>query len=149
MNTKITVDHLAVWIENLKELAKNDTENVLHWFGQTAGEPFSIVGGWCKMFHGEDYTDIFCCSASHPEYAMCIKIVENKDQLAIDFDSMPMPLGKHGEVDDTCIPLEWSDDPMYAAQFFLSEWERIMKEHSEALNYSNINIGGNCYVGAY
>ena len=131
MNNKITIEKLAAWIDNLKELAKHDTENVLHWFGDTAGEPFSIVGGWQKMFE-EDYSDLFCCSKSHPEYVMCVKIVENKGPYAYtDFEVMNMPTDCFGNVDDTCIPLEWDDHPECAAAFFLCEWERIMKEHGE------------------
>ena len=133
MNTNnTTIKNLAAWIDNLKELARHDTENVLHWFGDTVGEPFSIVGGWQKMFK-EDYSDLFCCSESHPEYVMCVKIVVNDDQSCPDFESLLMPTDKFGGVDDTCIPLEWDDDPEYTAQFFLGEWERIMNEHKEKI----------------
>lgn len=134
MNTKFTVDHLAVWIAGIKEAAKRDTESTIFWFTPTINKPFGIVAGWSKMFDMDmSYSDIFCSSPSQPEYVMFIKVVENQDQLAMDFDSLPMPLDKHGEVDDTCVPLEWSDDPTYAAQFFLCEWERIMEEHGEEI----------------
>ena len=128
--TNNTIKNLAAWIDNLRELAKHDTEHVLHWFVPTAGEPFSIVGGWQKMFK-EDYSDLFCCSESHPEYVMCVKIVVNDDQCCPDFDSLNMPTDCFGNVDDTCIPLVWDDSAEAAAAFFLCEWERIMKEHAQ------------------
>jgi hypothetical protein len=134
MNTKFTVDHLAVWIADIKDEAKRDAEETIFWFTPTFNKPFGIVAGWSKMFDMNTcYADLFCCSATHPEYVMFIKVVENPDQLTFDFDSLPMPLDKNGEVDDVCIPLERSDDPLYAAQFFLGEWERIMKEHGEVI----------------
>ena len=133
ITTNITIKSLAAWIDNLKELAKNDTEHVVHWFGQTAGEPFSIVGGWQKMFSKDDLfnnSELFCCSKSQPEYAMCVKIAKNEGLYAyVDFEVMNMPYTKGGEVDNTCIPLEWDDDPEMVAEFFLHEWERIMCEH--------------------
>jgi len=77
----------------------------------------------------EDYSDLFCCSKSQPEYVMCVKIVKNDGPYAYtDFEAMNMPTNRFGEVDDTCIPLEWDDSPEYAAEFFLHEWERIMRE---------------------
>ena len=133
MNTTFTVENLSIWIANLKELAKHDTENVLHWFAPTAGKNFSIVGGWSRMFLDQDFSDIFCCSKSHPEYAMCVKIVANDDKYYPDFDSLNMLTDKLGNVDDTCIPLEWGDDPEYAAEFFTHEWERIMESHKEEI----------------
>ena len=132
MNTKFTIENLAAWIDNLKELAKHDTENVIHWFGPTAGENFSIVGGWQKLFPNADMSDIFCCSKSQPEYVMSIKVVVNDELWCHDFDSLNMPWNEHfGEVDDTSVPLEWDDSPEAAAEFFVHEWERIMTEHGE------------------
>ena len=131
MNTNmITKESLAVWIAGIKECAKQDTENQVFWFVPTMSKPFSIIAGWKKMFT-EDYSDIFCCSKSQHEYVMCIKIAENADLICPDFDSFNMPIDKSGEVDNTCIPLEWDDSPDSAAEFFLMEWERIMKEHGE------------------
>ena len=130
MNTKFTKEQLATWINNLKELAKQDTESLVHWFGQTAGESFSIVGDWQKMFD-KDYSDLFCCSKSQPEYVMCIKIVVNEELWCPDFESLNMPTDCYGNEDDTCIPLEWNDSAEAAAAFFLCEWERIMTEHGE------------------
>lgn len=130
MTNNNTIKNLATWIDNLKELAKADTETVVHWFGQTANAPFSIVGGWQKMFK-EDYSDMFCCSKSQPEYVMCVKIVINDGQTCPDFESLNMPTDRFGNVDDTCIPLEWDDSAEAAAPFFLCEWERIMNEHQE------------------
>ena len=129
MDTKFTKEQLAAWINNLKELAKQDTESLVHWFGPTAGENFSIVGGWQKMFD-KDYSDLFCCSKSQPEYVMCIKIVVNEELWCPDFDSLNMPWNKHfEEVDDTSVPLEWDDSPEAAAEFFEHEWERIMQNY--------------------
>lgn len=130
MNTNTMLKNLVEWIDNLKELAKHDTENVLHWFGPTAGENFSIVGGWQKMFD-KDYSDLFCCSKSQPEYVMCVKIVVNDELWCPDFESLNMPTDCYGNVDDTCVPLEWDDSPEAAAEFFVHEWERIMTEHGE------------------
>ena len=132
MTTKFTKEQLATWINNLKELAKQDTESLVHWFGPTAGESFSIVGGWQKLFPNADMIDIFCCSKSKPEYVMSIKVVENKGPYAYaDFDSLNMPWNEHfEEVDDTSVPLEWDDSPEAAAEFFMHEWERIMTNYN-------------------
>lgn len=132
MTNKITKEGLAAWIETIKEAAKADTESVIHWFGQTADEPFSIIAGWQKYFTNDDFSDVFCISKSHPEYVMCVKIAINDGPYAYtDFEVMNMPLDKTGDVDDTCVPLEWDDDPEAAAMFFMHEWERIMKEHGK------------------
>jgi hypothetical protein len=129
---KITIESLTKWIKDLKEAAKKDESFSIAWFGDTKDEPFSIIGGWLDGF-SEDYSDIFCMSKSNPSYAMCIKIAINEGPYAYtDFEIMNMPVDPvTKEVDNTCIPLEWDDDPEYAAQFFLSEWERIMKDHTE------------------
>ena len=133
MNTKITVESLATWIESLKQFAEGDHELLISWFKDTKDKPFSIVGGWQKMFQ-EDYSDLFCCSKSQPEYVMCVKIAKNEGPYAYaDFDAMNMPTDSFGNVDDTCIPLEWDDSADAAAEFFLHEWERIMEEHREEL----------------
>lgn len=132
ITNNITKEKLAEWIESIKECAKADTESVIHWFGQTASEPFSIVAGWQKYFINNDFSDLFCVSRSHPEYVMCVKVAINDgSHTYTDFDAMNMPLDELGNVDDTCIPLEWEDDPEIVAMFFLHEWERIMKEYKE------------------
>ncbi len=133
MNTKITTESLTTWIEDIKEAAKEDTSFSIAWFKETEDKPFSIIAGWQKMFQ-EDYSDVFCVSKSHPEYVMCVKVAINDGPYAYtDFDAMTMPLDKYGEVDNTCIPLEWDDPAEVAAEFFLMEWERIMKEHGEEI----------------
>lgn len=132
MNTNM-LKNLTSWVEDIKEAARDDTSFSIAWFQDTEGSPFSIIAGWQKMFK-EDYSDTFCCSKSCPEYVMCIKIAINEGSYAcVDFDVMNMPLDEYGEVDDTCIPLEWDDLPEIAAQFFLMEWERIMEEHGETI----------------
>ena len=132
MNTnKVTIENLAAWIESLKSFAEGDHELLVSWFKDTKDSSFSIVGGWTKMFQ-EDYSDLFCCSKGQPEYVMCVKIAKNEGPYAyVDFDSLYMPTDCFGNVDDTCIPLEWDDAPEAAAAFFLCEWERIMNEHKE------------------
>lgn len=129
MTINFTKEQLAAWIANLKDLAKADTEYVVHWFGQTADKSLAIVGGWTKMFTDVDMSDIFCCSKSQPEYVMCVKIAINDGQVCPDFDTLNMPTDLEGRVDDTCIPLEWSDSPEYAAEFFMHELERISKAY--------------------
>ena len=82
------------------------------------------------MFDNNDFSDLFCCSKSQPEYVMCVKIAVNEGPYAYtDFEAMNMPTNEFGEVDDNCIPLELDDSAEAAAQFFLTEWERLMKEH--------------------
>lgn len=131
MNNKFTIDELTVWIAGIIECAKRDESCQVYWFVPTMRKPFSIVAGWQKMFT-EDYSYVFCCSKSKPEYVMCIKVVENDEQYCPDFDSLKMPINKHfEEVDDTSVPLEWDDNPKAAAEFFMHEWERIMAAHGE------------------
>ncbi len=131
MTNTFTKESLAAWINDTKEAAKDDTSFSIAWFHGTTDKPFSIVAGWQKMFTGDDYSDLFCCSKSHPEYVMCVKIAKNEGPYAYtDFDAMYMPTDLDGNVDDTCITLEWDDNPEAAAEFFLHEWERIMREHA-------------------
>ena len=134
-NYNETLKSLADWIKGLKEAAKDDTSFSIAWFHPTIDYPFSIVGGWTPGF-GPEYADTFCISKSNPEYAIAVKIVINNGPYTYtDFEIMDMPYEPEtGEVDDTEIVLEWDDDPEYAAQFFLGEWERIMKEHKEGGN---------------
>ena len=126
-----TIKNLAAWIDDLKEAAKDDSCFSIAWFKDTVDSPFSIVAGWQKMFT-EDYSDLFCYSKSEPEYVLCIKIAKNEGPYAYtDFEIMNMPTDKSGNVDDTCIPLEWDDSSEAVAAFFLCEWERIMNEYKE------------------
>lgn len=128
--TTINIKNLAAWIDDIKEAAKDDNCFSIAFFKDTENSPFSIVAGWQKMFK-EDYSDIFCVSKSQPEYVMCIKIAKNEGPYAyVDFDAMNMPTDSLGNVDDTCIPLEWDDSSEAAAQFFKMEWERISAEYT-------------------
>ena len=131
LNRTELLNKLAAWIADLKKAAREDSALSISWFKETEDEPFSIIGGWDAGF-SEEYSDIYCISKSNPEYAMCIKIAINDGPYAYtDFELMNMPYEEDGEVDDTCIPLEWDDDPLHAARFFLGEWERIMEEYSD------------------
>ena len=132
MNREAMLESLAAWINGLKESAEADETLSISFFNETEDKPFSIIGGWESGFDA-DYSDIFCISKSNPEYAMCVKIAINEGPYAYtDFEIMNMPYDKAtGDVDDTCTALEWDDNPYEAAQFFLGEWERIMKEHGE------------------
>ena len=129
---EITVDKLALWIESVKTIAENDTDITILWFIPTIDKPYAIVAGWQKMFD-KDYSDLFCCSKSHPEYVMCIKVAVNDGMQKFDLDSFDMPVDSSGNVDDTCIPLEWDDSAELVAEFFMHEWERIMTEHGEEI----------------
>ena len=131
MNTTFTKESLVAWIEDLMEAAKDDHSFSIAWFKETENSPFSIIGGWESGF-SEDYSDIFCISKSEPKYAMSIKIAVNDGPYAYtDYEVMDMPIDKLGEVDDTCVPLEWDDNPEAVADFYMHEWERIMTEHEK------------------
>lgn len=134
MTINFTKEQLAAWLNNLKELAKADTEHVIHWFGQTAGAPLSIVGGWKECFaDSSGVDDLFCCSKSHPKYCMCVKIAENDGPYAYtDYEIMDMPYDREsGDVENTEVMLEWNDPVDYAAEFFMHEWERLMDNYIE------------------
>ena len=127
--TKINVERLAAWIRSLIEDAKKDEQFSIAWFSDTKDEPFSIIGGWMEGF-SEDYDDILCISKSNSKYAMCVKIAVNEGPYAYtDFEVMNMPIDKDGDVDNTCIALDYDEDVVGMAQFFAGEWERITKEH--------------------
>lgn len=134
MNTTKYIDTLmscAEWIEQLKELAKGDSDILISWFKETKDSPFSIIGGWMEGF-SESYDDLLCVSKTNPKYAMCVKIAKNEGPYAYtDFEMMSMPFDSEGNVDDTCVALEWEDDAEELATWLLAEWERIMKEHEE------------------
>lgn len=126
-----TIKNLAAWIDDIKEAAKDDNCFSIAWFKDTENESFSIVAGWQKLFADDSFADVFCCSKSQPEYVMCVKVAINDGPYAYtDFEAMNMPTDSFGNVDDTCVPLEWDDAPESAAEFFLHEWERIMNEHA-------------------
>ena len=65
---------------------------------------------------------------------MCIKIAENEGPYAYtDYEIMNMPYDREsGDVDNTEVMLEWDDPADYAAEFFMHEWERLMKAYEEA-----------------
>ena len=134
----ITTENLATWIGDvINNSAKNDEDISIIWFGPTATEKYCIVAGWQKMFSKEQSARLahaLCISKSRPEYVMCIKVAETPAEgSCTDFESIVMPVGKDGEVDNNCIPLEWEDMPECLAEFFVIEWERIMKEHGEEI----------------
>ena len=129
MNKFFTIDELSAWIADIKKAAKRDDIFTIDWFPGTKSSPVSIVGGWSHGFSHE-HADLFCCSKEDPTYAMCVKVAINKTPYAYtDFDLLLMPLDSRGDVDDTCITLEWDDDPKMVAQFFMVEWERIMESY--------------------
>ena len=131
MKREAMLKNLTKWIESLKEDAQNDNSYSISWFGGTKNEPFSIIAGWASDF-SPDYSDHICISKSNPDYAICIKIAVNDGPYAYtDFEIMNMPITKNGEVDDTCIALEYDDDAEELAEHFLSEWERITNEYKE------------------
>ena len=133
MNKNTMLADLTTWIADIKKAAKEDISFSIAWFPGTKDAPFSIIAGWEKMFNNNnDFSDLFCCSKSQPEYVMSIKIAKNDGPYAYtDFEVMDMPTDKFGDIDDTCIPLELDDLPEAAADFFFGEWERIMAEHAE------------------
>ena len=126
MNNTFTKEALAGWIKGLKQAAKEDEQFSVSWFIPTKESELCIVGGWMNGFSPRE-ADLFCQSKSEPTYAMCIKIVENKGPYAYcDFETLTMPVDDREEVEDTCIALEWKDDPMNVAEFYMHEWERLM-----------------------
>lgn len=134
MNTKFTREQLTEWVNSIIEAAHDDTSFSISWFGGTMDSPFSIIAGWQKFETVGDYSDIFCVSKSEPGYAMYIKIAENEGPYAYaDFEAMNMPLSKSGDVDDTCVPLEWDDIPEMVADFYMAEWERITEAHGKEI----------------
>ena len=128
---KINIEKLADWIRELIESAKKDEQFSIAWFKETENDPFSIIGGWMEGF-SEDYDDVLCISKGDPSYAMCVKIAVNEGPYAYtDFEIMDMPVNSEGDVDDTCIALDYDEDVVSLAQFLASEWERITKEYGE------------------
>jgi hypothetical protein len=127
----INIEKLAGWIRELIESAKKDEQFSIAWFKETENDPFSIIGGWMEGF-SEDYDDVLCISKGDPSYAMCVKIAVNEGPYAYtDFEIMDMPVNSEGDVDDTCIALDYDEDVISLAQFLAGEWERITKEYGE------------------
>lgn len=127
----INIAKLADWIRELIESAKKDEQFSIAWFKETENDPFSIIGGWMEGF-SEDYDDVLCISKGDPSYAMCVKIAVNEGPYAYtDFEIMNMPVNSEGDVDDTCIALDYDEDVVSLAQFLAGEWERITKEYGE------------------
>ena len=128
-NRTTTLNNLTDWVKQLMAEAKEDSNLLIDWFNDTKDKPYSIIGGWQKGF-SRQYDDLLYISKSEPTYAMCIKIVENKGPYAYaDFEILNMPLDANGEVEDTRVALELTDDPEEVAAFFLMELERINAEH--------------------
>lgn len=129
MNKTFTKEQLTSWIVGLQEAAKNDEQFLVDWFKRTKEEPFSIVGGWLETGFDPSNQDCFCISKSNPKYAMAVKIIVNEGPYAYcDFEilNMPMDVNNPEEVDDTCLILEWDDNPAAIADFFYGEWERLL-----------------------
>lgn len=136
MTAKFTQEQLASWINDIKDAAKNDESFSIAWFPGTQDQPIAITAGWSPRFaSNSEVADFFCISKSHPEYAMCIKIVDNKNSNTyIDYEFMDMLVDPiTGEVEDTEVILEWDDSPACAAEFFTYEWERLMAAHTNLL----------------
>lgn len=126
---KETIKSLTLWINGLIEEAKKDSNLSVSWFKGTDIKDFCIVGGWSDGF-SKNYEGLLHISKSKPNYAMCVKIVVDEGPYAYaDFDSLNMPIGLDGEVDDTCISIELDENPEALALFLLNELERITKEH--------------------
>lgn len=131
MNKMFTKEALAGWIKDLKQAAQEDEQFSVSWFIPTKESPLSIVGGWENGFSPRE-ADLFCQSKSEPTFAMCIKIVVNEGPYAYcDFETLNMPVDDREEVEDTCIALEWKDDPTKVAEFYMMEWERLMNTLKE------------------
>lgn len=130
MNTTFTKEALVAWIKEVIKAAKEDTSESISYFEGTINEPICLVAGWHKVFKDNKVADIFCMSPSKPGCIMSIKVVPNG---AGSFDSTDPVISPNGSVDDTCFPLEWDDNPNFAADFFTQEWERITEEHKEEI----------------
>ena len=132
MNTRFNIEELTAWIINVKEAARNDQQFSVARFPGTKDSLFGIVAGWQKMPLPKE----FCTSKSNPDMVMCIKVAVHEGpelDFENEFEKLPMPIDNLGDVDDTCIPLEWDDLPEAAARFFSMEWERIMEEYGEKI----------------
>lgn len=128
---------IAGFVQGLVDNAKEDTDMAMTVARVLCLDDakFTIVGGWNYGIHFDCYGDLLCVNTSNPNYAMCVRIVENTGVEASDFASLQRPIAPDGTVEDTTIALEWNDDVDSAAAWLLSEWERIMKEHGEEVCY--------------
>ena len=137
MDRKAIIKKLAAWLDDLKYFAEQDEALSISWFSETEDSPFSIIGGWSEDPLTQYCADIMCSSKSNPDYTMSVKIAINEGPYAYtDFDIMNMPYEEEtGDVDDTCISLEWDDDTESLAEWLFCNWERIMEEHGEEINY--------------
>lgn len=127
--SKLDVKAVAQWIEELIKTAQEDESISISFFKDTKDSPLSIVGGWMSGFSA-DYNDLICISKSQPTYAMCLKVAVNEGPYAYtDFEMMDLPVDKFGDVEDTCVALNWDDDPTEAAGFMVHEWERLMADY--------------------
>ncbi len=128
MNTKV-INDLTKWLQTVVENAKCDEQLLFTKFENTKNEELNIVAGWSKGF-SKDFADLLYISEADPDYAMCVKIVENNGPYAYtDFDLLDMPIDRYGEVEDTCIAIEQTDDLESLAQFLYCEWERLTDEY--------------------
>jgi hypothetical protein len=135
MNTNFTINELATWIADLIDFAKNDNILSVAWFKPTENSPIAIVGGWLGGNYPGVNADLFCESKSDPGYIMSVKLIQNEGLYACpDFEMLCMPTEVDGEVDDTCLMLEWEDDPEQIATFLCGEWQR-MQETCECGGY--------------
>jgi hypothetical protein len=132
----IDTNKLAEWLRDLIEAAKDDESFCIAWYKETENEPFSIIGGWMDGF-SEDYNNVLCISKSNPTYAMCVKVAVNNGPYAYtDFEIMDMPVNSTtGDVDDTCIALDYDEDVNGLALWLATEWERVTKEYGEVTEY--------------
>lgn len=119
------------WVNKLREKADAD-EDIAYTICRpdSCKYKLAIVGGWMKGFC-EEQADFLYISKSNPEYAMCIKIVVDDGPWAFaEFDTLNMPIGEDGEVEDTCIALERDDSSEAVALFYLNEIDRISKTYN-------------------
>lgn len=136
MKIPFNIVELAQWINIIKQCAADDDQFNTAVFPNTVDTELSIIGGWKSGFSAA-YADLLCISHSDEEQAMCIRIVKNPGFNTItqfakrDFDSFDAPTCM-GIEEDNCIALEWEDNPMAVAEFYMSEWERLTVEQ-EAL----------------
>jgi hypothetical protein len=130
MNTSFTTKELAMWIAGLQVSAEKDEQFLVDWFPSTKDSPVSIIGGWQGGNYPGVNADLFCTSKKNPDQIMCIKIIINKGPYAYaDFECLDMPIDTSGEVDNTCLMLEWDDDPERVATFFWGEWLRMSEAY--------------------
>lgn len=129
MDTKMIKD-LVEWLKSLIEVAAKDETILYSLFEGTENEPYAIAGGWDNGYGNLD--GVTCNSKEAPDYAMCVKIIINDGPWAYNtFEFLNMPYDKEtGEVDNTCIALEWEDNLEELALWLATEWERIMKENT-------------------